>query len=120
MGSFSISCGKMACVKDVNAEEFVKTGLFKELSPDDDDWFYTRCAAIMRHLYFRKGAGVGALTKVFGGRKRNGTAPSHFSRASGKILRDAFKSLEQMKLVEKHPGGGRKLTPTGVRDMDRI
>lgn len=46
----------------------VKTGIHKELSPYDEDWFYTRTASVARHLYIRAPAGVGALTKIYGGK----------------------------------------------------
>lgn len=48
--------------------DLVKTGRYKELAPYDEDWYYTRCAAIIRHIYFRSPVGVGAVTKVFGGK----------------------------------------------------
>lgn len=47
--------------------DIVKSGRFKELAPYDQDWYYTRCAAIVRHIYFRSPVGVGAVTKMFGG-----------------------------------------------------
>jgi small subunit ribosomal protein S19e len=46
--------------------DLVKGGAFNELAPTESDWFYTRCASVARHLYIRR-AGVGALTKVYGG-----------------------------------------------------
>ena len=46
--------------------DLVKNGVFNELAPTDPDWFYVRCASIARHLYIRR-AGVGALSKVYGG-----------------------------------------------------
>ncbi|KAL4661709.1 hypothetical protein H8957_015289 [Semnopithecus entellus] len=118
-------------VKDVNQQEFVralaaflkksgklkvpewvdtvKLAKHKELAPYDENWFYTRAASTARHLYLRGGAGVGSMTKIYGGRQRNGVMPSHFSRA-----------LEGLKMVEKDQDGGRKLTPQGQRDLDRI
>jgi ribosomal protein S19E (S16A) len=54
------------------------------------------------------------------GRKRNGVCPSHFCRTSGSVARKALQSLEHLKLVEKNTDGGRKLTPQGRRDLDRI
>ena len=33
--------------------DIVKTGVHKELAPYDPDWYYTRCAAVLRHIYFR-------------------------------------------------------------------
>lgn len=60
--------------------DLVKTARFKELAPYDPDWFYVRCAAILRHVYIRSPVGVKSVTKIFGGRKRNGVTPSHFCR----------------------------------------
>lgn len=60
--------------------DLVKTGRFKELAPYDPDWFYVRCAAVLRHIYIRSPVGVKTVTKIFGGRKRNGVTPSHFCR----------------------------------------
>jgi small subunit ribosomal protein S19e len=83
--------------------DIVKTAVFKELAPSDPDWFYVRCASIARHLYIRR-AGVGALTKVYGGNKHRGVRPSHFSRSSSNILRKCLQALESVKLVEKYEG----------------
>lgn len=98
----------------------VKTATFKELAPYDADWYYTRCASIARHLYYRAPAGVGAITKIYGGRYRRGVRPSHFCRSSSSIARKALQSLENIKWIEKDSNGGRRLTQTGVRDLDRI
>ncbi|KAF7996601.1 hypothetical protein HCN44_002247 [Aphidius gifuensis] len=100
--------------------DIVKTARFKELAPYDQDWYTIRCAAVVRHIYMRSPIGVGAVTKIFGGRKRNGTQPSHFCRSSGGIARRALQSLEALKLIEKDPRGGRVLTAAGRRDLDRI
>jgi len=48
--------------------DLVKNGKFNELAPYDEDWYYTRCAATLRHIYFRSPVGVGSLTKIFGGK----------------------------------------------------
>lgn len=100
--------------------DIIKTAKFKELAPNDPDWFYTRCASILRHLYHRRPAGVGAITKIYGGRKRNGVHPSHFCRSADGAARKALQSLEAVKLIEKHPDGGRVLTPQGQRHLDHI
>jgi small subunit ribosomal protein S19e len=98
----------------------VKTATFKELAPSDQDWFYTRCASIARHLYYSSPTGVGALAKIHGGRYRRGVRPSHFATASTSIARKALQSLEEIKWLEKVEKGGRRLTPKGFRDLDRI
>lgn len=100
--------------------DIIKTAKFKELSPDDPDWFYVRCSSILRHLYHRSPVGVGSLTKMYGGRKRNGVHPSHFCRSSSGNARKALQALEAVKLIEQHPDGGRRLTSQGQRDLDRI
>ncbi|XP_070072733.1 small ribosomal subunit protein eS19B [Drosophila takahashii] len=100
--------------------DYIKTAKFKETGPTDADWFYNRCASIMRHLYLRSPSGVAALTKVYGGRKRNGVHPAKYCRSSDGCIRKALQALETARMVEKHPDGGRKLSSLGQRDLDRI
>lgn len=101
--------------------DLVKSAKFKELAPYDPDWFYTRCAALLRHIYFRAPVGINTITKIFGGRKRNGVRPSHYCRSSGSVARKALQALENLKLIEKVPDNrGRRLTAQGRRDVDRI
>ncbi|KAL1505801.1 hypothetical protein ABEB36_005278 [Hypothenemus hampei] len=100
--------------------DLVKTSRAKELAPYDPDWYYIRCAAVLRHAYIRSPLGVGSVMKIFGTRKRNGTKPSHFCRSAGNIARKSLQSLEALKLIEKSPDGGRHLTQQGRRDVDRI
>ena len=102
-----------------NWVDIVKLGIHKDMAPVDPDWFYTRCASIARFLYSRR-TGVGAFTRVYGGRKRNGVRPSHFQCGSRSVVRKCIQSLEKAKIVEKHPSGGRILSVTGRRDMDTI
>lgn len=64
------------------------------------------CAAsTARHLYLRGGVGVLSMTKIYGGRKRNGVCPSHFSRGSKNVARKVLQALESLKMVEKDPNG---------------
>merc|ERR1739838_1219666 len=110
---------KSGKVKQPDWADLVKTAKFKELAPDDDGYF-TRVSAVARHIYMRSPVGVGAITKIFGARKRRGTRPSHFCVSSGSVARKALQTLEQLKLVEKAPSGGRIPTSQGHRDLDRI
>lgn len=109
--------GKLAVPEWVDT---VKTGTFKELAPYDPDWFYTRCASIARYLYHSSPLGVGAISKIHGGKYRRGVRPSHYCTSSSSIARKALQSLEQIKWLEKTDKGGRKLSPKGFRDLDRI
>ncbi|GFY27222.1 40S ribosomal protein S19 [Trichonephila clavipes] len=100
--------------------DVVKTGVYKELAPYDEDWFYTRCASIARRLYLRAPVGVKTFAKVFGGKYRRGTRPSKFCRGSRNIARKAMQALEALKIAEPDTNGGRKLSSIGRRDLDRI
>ncbi|KAF7490872.1 hypothetical protein SSS_10363 [Sarcoptes scabiei] len=101
--------------------DLVKTGSFKELAPYNEDWFYVRCASIARHLYHRSPVGVGALTKIYGGRNRRGVRPSHFHRGGSNIARKSLQALESFNWVVKDANsGGRRLTSQGFKDLDRI
>lgn len=100
--------------------DLVKLSRANEQGPTDVDWYFIRAASVARHLYIRSPAGVGAFQKIYGKRKNNGTAPSHVVRSYSSIARRVLQSLEEMKLVEKDPNGGRKLSSQGRRDLDRI
>uniref|UniRef100_A0ABK0KYK7 40S ribosomal protein S19 n=1 Tax=Rattus norvegicus TaxID=10116 RepID=A0ABK0KYK7_RAT len=126
-------------VKDVNRQKFVralaaflkksrkqnvpewvdkvKLGKHKELAPYVENWFYPRAAW---HLYLRGSAGVGSMTKIYRRRQRNRVRPSYFSRGSKSEARQVLQVLKGLKMVEKDQDGGRKLTPQGQRDLDRI
>ena len=136
--------GSGGCVKDVPAQQFivsyaqhlkrsgkiqlpkwtdlVKTGTAKELPPNNPDWYYVRAASMARKIYLRGGSGigVGGFRRIYGTRKRNGTAPSHFRVAAGALVRHILQQLEKIRVVETDPKGGRRLTSNGRRDLDRI
>ena len=47
---------------------------------------------------------------IFLVRKNNGSSPSHWCKSSGSVARKALQALEKMKLIEKDPNGGRRMT----------
>ncbi|KAK2858440.1 hypothetical protein FQN49_004732 [Arthroderma sp. PD_2] len=99
----------------------VKTSNSKELPPQSIDWYYVRAAAVARHIYMRKTVGVGSLRKIHGGRKNRGSAPSHHVDASGSVDRKVMQSLEKIGVLEHDEDkGGRRITQSGQRDLDRI
>jgi small subunit ribosomal protein S19e len=101
--------------------DIVKLGAHKGLAPFDDDWFFTRCASVLRHLYIRAPVGVGALTQVYGGRHRRGVRPSHFIGGSSSVARKSLQALEKGGWVDKGAEQkGRTLSKNGRRDCDRI
>ncbi|KAI0196471.1 40S ribosomal protein S19 [Astrocystis sublimbata] len=99
----------------------VKTGVSRELPPQSEDWFYVRAAAVARHVYMRKTVGVGRLRKTHGTAKNRGTRPSHHVNASGSVDRKVLQALEKIGVVEiDEEKGGRRITQSGQRDLDRI
>ena len=100
--------------------KFVKTGVYKELPPEDIDWWYTRTAAVMRRIYLEGPIGVEHLRARFGGRANRGTKPERFRLASGNIIRKILQQLEQAELATKDKNHGRILTPKGISFMDKL
>ncbi|KAF9596155.1 hypothetical protein IFM89_007473 [Coptis chinensis] len=100
--------------------DIVKTATFKELAPYDPDWYYVRAASMARRSYLRQGIGVGGFRKIYGGRKRNGSRPPHFCKSSGAIAHNILHQLEDMKIVDVDPKGGRVIISTGRRDLDQV
>ena len=99
---------------------FVKTGVFKERSPTDPDWWYVRCASILRKVAMHSYIGVSRMRGIYGGRKRRGAKPEHVKKGSGSIIRHALQQLEEEELVETVKGKGRRITPKGRSVVDRI
>ncbi|KAK2810858.1 40S ribosomal protein S19 [Emmonsiellopsis sp. PD_5] len=99
----------------------VKTSNAKELPPQSIDWFYVRAASVARHIYLRKTVGVGRLRKVHGSQKNRGSRPSHHVDASGSVDRKIVQALEKIGVLETDEDkGGRRITQSGQRDLDRI
>jgi len=100
--------------------EYVKTGSHAERPPSDKDWWYVRCASIMRKLYLHGPLSVNDLRSAYGGRKRRGYFPGHHRDAGGAIIRRALQQLEQAGFVTKAKGGGRTLTEKGKSKVEEI
>jgi small subunit ribosomal protein S19e len=98
----------------------VKTGIHKERPPTDPDWWYIRCASILRRLYVKGKSGVSRFRTAYGGRNRRGVRPNHFARGSGSIIRKALQQLEKAGLVTKEKGEGRVLSSKGRSFLDRL
>ncbi|OYT60423.1 MAG: 30S ribosomal protein S19e [Desulfurococcales archaeon ex4484_217_1] len=112
---------KVPQVKHPEWASYVKTGAHKERVPSDPDWWYYRCASILRKLYVRvEPVGIESLRVAYGGRKNYGVAPEHFVRGSGSIVRKALQQLEKAGLVVKVPRKGRTLSPKGRSLLDKL
>ncbi|MGQ4911010.1 MAG: 30S ribosomal protein S19e [Candidatus Thorarchaeota archaeon] len=99
---------------------FVKTGAHKERAPDDPDFWYMRCASILRKIYLKGPIGAERLRIDYGGKKRRGTKPNKFQKGSGAIVRTALQQLEMAGFVRKRGNKGREMTDIGRSYMDKL
>ncbi len=109
-------------IKPPSWSVFVKTGVHKERPPARSDWWFIRCAAVLRSVRELGPVGVQKLRTKYGGRKRRGHQTEHFYKGSGNILRKALQQLEAAGLIKKGEAGTRKgriITPQGTSLLDK-
>ena len=100
--------------------EFWKTAFFKELAPlDSENFWYIRCASILRKVKKFGPIGVNKLRKIYGGRNRKGPGLHHSAKGSGKIIRLALQQLENANLIEKKEKEGRIVSAEGTSFLER-
>ncbi|MDQ1274689.1 MAG: small subunit ribosomal protein S19e [Euryarchaeota archaeon] len=95
----------------------VKTGVHKELPPTNEDWWYVRCAAVLRKIYTDGPVGIERLRSVYGGKKDNGSQPSHKAKGSGSVARKSVQQLEAAGFLQKVKDG-RTVSAKGRSMMD--
>jgi small subunit ribosomal protein S19e len=100
--------------------QFVKTGAHKERAPDDPDFWFVRCASILRKVYLNGPIGTEKLRIEYGGRKRRGVKPNKFQKGSGAIVRTALQQLERAGFITKRATKGREMTDIGRSYMDKL
>ena len=100
------------------ANIFSTTGVSKENPPTNKDWWYTRCASILRKIYVSNVIGTEHLRAEYGGKKNRGSKPYRARSGSGTIVRRALQQLEKGGYVSKIKGKGRTLTPKGRSFLD--
>src|SRR5512137_3003027 len=98
---------------------FAKTGVHKEMPPEDPDWWFTRAAAVLRRVYVDGPLGVERMRSFYGGNKNRGSKPNAFRKGSGSILRKSLQQLEAAGLVI-HDKTGRRVSPEGMRFLDNL
>lgn len=99
--------------------QFWKTGVFKEKAPESPDWWYIRCASILRKVYLTGPVGISRLRTVYGGRNRGDVKLAHFTKGSGSIIRKAFQQLHKAGLLEIVEGKGRRISGKGKSLLDK-
>jgi small subunit ribosomal protein S19e len=96
---------------------FVKTGVHKEMPPTDPDWWYVRCASVLRRVYMDGPVGVSRLRSQYGGKHKKTVATATFAKGSGSVAREALQQLEKVGYVKK-ARGGRQITAAGQSYLD--
>src|SRR5437867_11789110 len=99
---------------------YVKTGTHVEKIPQNKDWWYARCASLLRKIYLHGPLGVGDLKVAYGGRKKVGYNLAHHKDAGGAIIRKALQQLEVSGYIVKVQGKGRFVSSEGMKKMDRL
>lgn len=98
----------------------VKTSSHVERPPQNTDWWFTRCASVLRKVYVKGPIGIQRLRAEYGGRKDRGVRPEHARKGSGAIIRIALQQLEEAKLVKSRGNRGRIVTKQGRSLLDRL
>ena len=97
---------------------FVKTGVHREKSPSQSDWWHTRLAAVLRKVYLRGPVGTERLAGEFGGSRDGGSSPYHPRKGSRSVVRTCLTQLEELGYVKKEDKSGRSITPKGQSYLD--
>ena len=98
----------------------VKTSSHAQRPPQNADWWFTRCASVLRKVYLKGPIGIQRLRAEYGGRKDRGVRPEHTRKGSGTIVRKALQQLKEAKLVESLGNRGRIVTKQGRSLLDRL
>ena len=98
---------------------FVKTGVDRELPPEDPNWWYIRSAAVLRKIYLKGPLGTRRLKSMYGGKKDRGVKAEKARSGSGSVARTVLQQLERARLVEGLPHG-RQITSKGMSFLDSI
>ncbi|MEM4134254.1 MAG: 30S ribosomal protein S19e [Candidatus Micrarchaeia archaeon] len=98
---------------------YVKTGSHRERVPQDEDFWYIRCAAILRALYIHGPMGVNTLRERFGGKPGSKSGRMHATKAGGSIIRKALQQLEKANLIAKDKKG-RCISNKGISLLNNV
>ncbi len=99
---------------------FVKTGVHADRPPQRRDWWYTRCASLLRKIYLSGPVGMLELRRVYGGGRPRGYGAAHHRNAGGAIIRNAIHGLEHLGYVERAEKRGRIATRLGTQKLDAL
>lgn len=105
---------------------FWKTAPGKRFPPEQEDWWYIRCASLLRKIAIHGPIGVSRLRGFYGYKKKFGHRRPHHVKGSGKIIRIMLQQLEKAGLLRKEVVGpknvikGRVLSYNGGKLLLRL
>ena len=97
----------------------VKTGTYTQRPPEDPEWWFTRCASILRKIYTKGPVGIERLRRDYGGRIDRGVKREHARRGASANIRKILQQLEAAGLVETQKNRGRIVSTEGRRLLDK-
>ena len=102
--------------------EYTKTGVDRELPPEQEDFWARRAASLLRKVAVDGPVGVNALRSEYGTSKQGTTRyrvrPHQKTKGSGNIIRTALQQLEDAGYVETSENDGRRITGEGRSLLD--
>ena len=121
-------------IEEPDWAEFATSGVDAELPPEQEDFWTTRAASLLRKVAISGPVGVERLSTEYGGSKngsnRYRVAPDKRVDGSQNVIRPILQQLEDEDLVTTADGEGRRVTPEGesllsetaeavIEDLDR-
>jgi small subunit ribosomal protein S19e len=101
---------------------YSKTGVSRELPPEQEDFWNIRAASILRTIAKDQPVGVERLRSRYGGSKQGSTRyrvrPDRKTGASGKVIRTILQQLEDAGYVDIAEGEGRRISGDGRALLD--
>lgn len=111
-----------AAIEEPEWLQFTKTGVDRELPPEQEEFWARRAASILRKVAIDGPVGVNSLKSEYGssvqGTTRYRVRPRHSADGSGNIVRTILQQLEDAGYVEIAEGEGRTVTPEGHSLLD--
>src|SRR6266567_2374082 len=109
--------------------EYAKTGAHKERPPQDPDWWFARCASLLRKIYVHGPVGVSRLRVQYGGNVGRGDSPEHHGRAGGSAKEDLGptprseerdQDQESLAMARHKPSGKKKHLSHGLKQAQPV